>query len=62
MLEPDYFLGKEDRLIEIFRKLEDDILHDITRRLVNAGELTATADRLLYRLQQMGESREYIEK
>lgn len=62
MLEPDYFLGKEDRLIEIFRKLEDDILHDITRRLVNAGELTATADRLLYRLQQMGESREYIEQ
>ena len=62
MLEPEYFLGKEDRLIEIFRKLEDNILHDITRRLVNARELTATADRLLYRLQQMGESREHIEK
>lgn len=62
MLEPEYFLGKEDRLIEIFRKLEDDILHDITRRLINAGDLTATADRLLYRLQQMGESRECIEQ
>lgn len=62
MLSPDYFYGKEERILEIFEKLESYILHDITRRLINADGMTATADRLLYRLQQMGESREAIEQ
>lgn len=62
MLPPDYFTNKEDRLLELYRQLEDFILKDITRRLLSAGEMTATADRLIWKLQQMGESQAEIEK
>ncbi len=62
MLKPDYFTNKEDRLLELYRQLEDFILRDITRRLLKAGEMTATADRLIYKLQMMGESQEEIQK
>lgn len=62
MLPPDYFTNKEDRLLELYRQLEDFILKDITRRLLAAGEMTSTADRLIYKLQMMGESREEIQK
>ncbi|MCM1327303.1 MAG: phage minor capsid protein [Bacteroidales bacterium] len=62
MLSPDYFTNKEDRLLELYRQLEDFILKDITRRLLSAGEMTATADRLIWKLKQMGESQAEIEK
>lgn len=62
MLPPDYFTNKEDRLLELYRQLEDFILKDITRRLLSAGEMTATADRLIWKLKQMGESQAEIEK
>lgn len=62
MLPPDYFTNKEDRLLELYRQLEDFILKDITRRLLSAGEKTSTADRLIYKLQMMGESREEIQR
>lgn len=61
MLSPDYFTSKEDRLLELYRQLEDFILKDITRRLLSAGEMTATADRLIWKLKQMGESQAKIE-
>ena len=61
MLTPDYFTNKEDRLLELYRQLEDFILKDITRRLLSAGEMTATADRLIWKLKQMGESQAKIE-
>lgn len=61
MLPPDYFTNKEDRLLELYRQLENFILKDITRRLLSAGEMTATADRLIWKLKQMGESRRAIE-
>lgn len=61
MLPPEYFIYREDRLLELYRQLEDFILKDITRRLLSAGEMTATADRLIWKLQQMGESRRAIE-
>ena len=61
MLPPEYFDHKEDRLLELYRQLEDFILKDITRRLLSAGEMTATADRLIWKLKQMGESRRAIE-
>ncbi len=61
MLPPDYFTNKEDRLLELYRQLENFILKDITRRLLSAGEMTATADRLIWKLKQMGESRREIE-
>lgn len=60
MLSPDYFIGKEDRLLELFSELETFILKDITRRLLAAGEMTATADRLIYKLKMMGESQTAI--
>lgn len=62
MLPPDYFTNKEDRLLELYRQLEDFILKDITRRLLSAGEMTSTADRLIWKLKQMGESQAAIEK
>ena len=62
MLKPEYFEGKEQQLIELYRELEDFILSDISERLLTAGKMTGTADRLLYKLRMMGESREAIEK
>lgn len=62
MLPPDYFTNKEDRLLYLYRQLEDFILKDSTRRLLSAGEMTSTADRLIYKLRMMGESREEIQK
>lgn len=61
MLPPEYFTNKEDRLLELYRQLENFILKDITRRLLSAREMTATADRLIWKLKQMGESRRAIE-
>lgn len=62
MLSPDYFTNKEDRLLELYRLLENFILTDNSRRLLSAGEITATADRLIWKLQQMGESQAEIEE
>ena len=62
MLPPDYFTNKEDRLLELYSQLENFILKDITRRLLSAGEMTATADRLIWKLKQMGESQASIEQ
>jgi len=62
MLPPDYFSFKEDRLLQLYSELEAFILKDITRRLLSAGEMTATADRLIWKLQQMGESQAAIEE
>lgn len=62
MLKPEYFNNKEDKLIEIYRQLEDFILKDIAGRLLTAGEMSGTADRLLYKLRAMGESQQEIQK
>lgn len=42
------------RLIEMYQGLEDWIIKDIAMRLVKAGSLSGTADRELWKLQQMG--------
>lgn len=62
MLVPSYFEGKEERLLSLYQELENFILRDITRRLLSAGEMTATADRIIWKLKQMGESQVAIEK
>lgn len=62
MLNPEYFQGKADRMIELYDQLQQFILSDIADRLLTAGEMSGTADRLLYKLRMMGESREAIEK
>lgn len=62
MLPPEYFYGKEQRLLSIYQELEDFIMTDISRRILQTGGMTATADRLIWRLTQMGESRAAIEQ
>ena len=61
MLPPDYFNNVSDKMIMLYEELQTFILKDITRRLLSAGEMTATADRLIWKLKQMGESRRAIE-
>lgn len=60
MLEPEYFNDKADRMIEIYRELEDFILRDIADRLLKSKSVSGTADRMLWKLEQMGESRAEI--
>lgn len=63
MLEPEYFNDKADKMLEIYRQLEDFILQDIARRLLKLQSVSGTADRMMWKLQQMGESRtEIMEK
>ena len=56
MLKPEYFNYKEDRLLEIYYQFVDFIYKDIAGRLLKAGEMSGTADRLLYKLRVMAES------
>lgn len=62
MIYPDYFDNNEiqEKIISLYQQLEDFILHDIANRLLKNSSMTATADCLIWRLQQMGESREEI--
>lgn len=62
MLSPDYFNNVSDKMIMLYEELQTFILKDITRRLLSAGEMTATADRLIWKLKQMGESQAAIEQ
>lgn len=62
MLTPDYFYGKSDRLVEIYQELEDWILQDAAQRLLKSGEMSGTADRNLWKLQQMGMQNQEIVK
>lgn len=62
MLKPEYFNNREDRLLEIYNKFVDFIYKDIAGRLLKAGEISGTADRLLYKLRAMGESQQEIQK
>lgn len=54
MLRPDYFYGKTDKLVEMYQDLENWIISDIATRLIKSGELSGTADREFWKLQQMG--------
>ena len=54
MLRPDYFYRKTDKLVEMYQDLENWIISDIATRLIKSGELSGTADRELWKLQQMG--------
>lgn len=60
MLKPEYFNDKADRMIELYRQLEDFILKDIAGRLLESQSVSGTADRLIWKLQQLGESRTEI--
>lgn len=60
MLEPEYFNNKADRMIELYRELEDYIFKDIAGRLLESSSVSGTADRMMWKLQQMGKSRTEI--
>lgn len=60
MLEPEYFNNKADRMIELYQELEDFIFQDIAERLLKSQSVSGTADRLIWKLEQMGESRAEI--
>lgn len=60
MLKPEYFNDKADRMIDIYRELEDAILRDIADRLLKSQSVSGTADRMIWKLEQMGESRAEI--
>lgn len=47
---------------EIYKALENDIMSDIIRRIRETGEITRTADWQMYRLYQMGGTKEKIKK
>lgn len=60
MLKPDYFTHKADKLIDIYRKLENYILKDIAIRLLKSGEVAGTTDRMIYILKVLGLSKSAI--
>lgn len=62
MLRPDYFFGKEDKMLELYQKLEDYIMKDIAMRLLKAKEMSGTADRMIWKLEQMGQLKSDILK
>lgn len=62
MLTPEYFDGKEQRMMELYQQLSEFILKEVARFLIAAGKITPTADRLLQRLRLMGETQAEIER
>ena len=61
MFSPSYLEGIPIPLEKAFRELEIRIMEDIVRRLKNnAGEIIRSADWLIYRLHELGESKEAI--
>ena len=54
MLPPEYLAGAADGIVEIYAQVENDILADITRRVVKAGEITDTAAWQLARAREFG--------
>ncbi len=55
MLKPTYFDGAQTDLIEsYYEKLENWLMNDIAQRLLKAGEMSGTADRNIWLLEQLG--------
>lgn len=54
MLSPEYLKSLPDNIINIFEKLEEDILADVARRISKGMEITETADYQVNILQELG--------
>lgn len=54
MLPPEYFDHAADDILALYSQLDETIIRDITRRLVKTGNVSATADWQIERLQQSG--------
>lgn len=60
MLTPEYLDSLPEPVLKLFRQVEGDILEDMARRISKMGAVTATADWQRWRLEQLGETREFI--
>ena len=54
MLTPDYLDTIADPIIELFSKLQEEILSDIVRRVAKTGKVTATAEWQIIKAQESG--------
>lgn len=66
MLTPDYLDTIADPIIELFSKLQEEILSDIVRRVAKTGKVTATAEWQIIKAQESGmllnDIQEYMQK
>ena len=60
MLPPDYLDSLPDSVLDLFRRVEEDILADMARRIVKTASITDTAKWQEWRLRQLGETRKTI--
>ena len=60
MLTPSQLEALPYSLIKKYRKLEDYILEDISRRIAKAGTITDTAEWQIIRLKELGEANDAI--
>lgn len=60
MLTPEYLDSLPEPVLKLFRQVEEDILEDMARRISKMGAVTATANWQRWRLEQLGETREFI--
>lgn len=61
MLTPEYLDKLPDKVVERYSDLEIRILEDMARRIVKMGKLTDTAQWQLWKLEQVGAEREFIQ-
>lgn len=61
MLTPNYLDKLPDRVVKLYSELEIRILEDMSRRIVKMDQLTDTAQWQLWRLEQIGAEREFIQ-
>ncbi len=61
MLTPEYLDKLPDRVVTLYAELEIRILEDMARRIVKMDNLTDTAQWQLWKLEQIGMEREFIQ-
>ena len=54
MLSPEYYEGCADDIVQLYQQLEDDIISDVVRRIMQTGKVTATARHQIEQLQEAG--------
>ena len=54
MLEPNYLFNISNKVIDLYSELENSIIRDIVRRIINAGTMTQSARHQIEILQQAG--------
>ena len=61
MLTPEYLENLPNQVVELYSELEIRILEDMARRIVKMDKLTDTAQWQLWKLEQIGAQREFIQ-